>query len=147
VPVADFRDDSAVVMYWTPKELGPRKSRVIGFSYGLGNVTAESEKVGLTFGGSFVVHGEISVVALVTDVEQNRTATIEPPPGMTLLPGYEATQQVPPSSGRTPDGRPRPSPVTWRLRAEREGSFVVSVRTSGDNVAARRITIRRVSIF
>src|SRR5262249_41613567 len=47
--------DSAVVLYWEPKELPPGKSREVGFAYGVGSVSGKEGKgkLALTVGGSF----------------------------------------------------------------------------------------------
>ncbi len=148
IPMANIERDSAVVMYWLPVELAPGKSRDIGFSYGIGNLTAPTEMIGLTVGGSFVVNGELSVVALIAEPRIGQTATIEYPPGaFKLAIGHAEKQNVPPSAEKTADGRPRASPVTWRLIPNRDGVFPITVKTSDGLEATRKITIKRSSIF
>jgi hypothetical protein len=66
---------------------------------------------------------------------------------LTLLDTHPAKQSVPPSTETQPDGRPRASPVTWRLRASAAGTYPVSVKTSDNLEASRRITIKKSSIF
>ncbi len=146
IPVKNIDLDSAVVMYWPPADLPPGKAREIGFSYGLGNLGRETEKIGLTFGGSFFVGGQISAVALIAEVQQGESATLQLPNGLTLLEG-SPSQGVVPSTEKTADGRLRPSPVSWRIRADRDGVFPVTVRTNRGLEATRRITIKKSSIF
>jgi len=147
ITVRNFEHDSALVMYWPPKELAPGKSREIGFGYGLGDLSAQTAKIGLTVGGSFVAGGELTVVALIAEPEKGQSVTLELPAGLTLLDNYPATQKVPPATEKLPDGRLRASPVTWRLRAESTGAYPVLVRTSDGLEAARQIVIRKSSIF
>lgn len=147
IPVTDIGTDSAVVMYWLPADLEPGKTRELGFSYGLGNLSAQSEKIALTFGGSFVINGELSVVALIAEPDRGQKATIEFPEGGFKLIDGPATQAVPPVTEKTADGRPRPSPVTWRLRCERDGQLTVTVKTSDGLEAMRKITVKKASVF
>lgn len=147
IPVTDIGTDSAVVMYWLPADLEPGKTRDLGFSYGLGNLSGQSDKIALTFGGSFVINGELSVVALIAEPDRGQKATIEFPTGAFTLIDSPATQAVPPVTEKTPDGRPRPSPVTWRLRCERDGQFTVTVKTSDGLEAMRKITVKKASVF
>ena len=83
------------------------QKRELGFSYGLGNLSAQSEKIALTFGGSFVINGELSVVALIAEPERGQKATLEFPQGAFTLIDSPATQVVPPATEKTADGRPR----------------------------------------
>lgn len=148
IPIANIDQDSAVIMYWLPKDLKAGETRDIGFSYSIGNLAAQTEKIGLTVGGSFTVNGELSVVALIAQAEKGQTATIEYPPGaFNMMEGYSEKQNVTPSVEKTADGRLRASPVTWRLIAQRDGTFPITVRTSDGLEATRKITIRRSSIF
>jgi hypothetical protein len=119
----------------------------LGFSYGLGNLSAQSEKIALTFGGSFVINGELSVVGLIAEPERGQKATLEFPEGGFALIDGPATQAVPPATEKTADGRPRPSPVTWRLRCERDGQLTVTVKTNDGLEATRKITVKKASVF
>jgi hypothetical protein len=52
--------DSAVVLYWEPRELWRGEKRMVGFSYGLGHVHGDKGqgKLAMTAGGSFAPRGE-----------------------------------------------------------------------------------------
>ncbi len=137
--------DSAVVLYWSPKELPPGGSRDVGFSIGRGDVSVgESANLGLTVGGSPVVRGELTAVALVAD-RNVQSATLELPPGLTLIDEKTKTQAV--AFAKKGDDAGDTTPVTWRLRADQEGTFTITVRTDTGISQQRRITIRRVSLF
>jgi hypothetical protein len=137
--------DSAVTMYWEERPLAPNKSRLVGFTYGLGNVdTAESEgHLLLTVGGRLVRKGEFTLTALVHRPAADEKLTLKPPPGFTILEGG-ATQTVPP----VPAGATRPdSPVTWRIRAGEDGKYDLSVESNKGAKQKKTITIRTRGVF
>ena len=71
------------------------------------------------------------------------------PPGLKLI-GSSQSQTVPQSTGKAKDGKPLPSPVTWRVQATTEGSFniVVDTRFGAESVTQqRRVTITRTRLF
>jgi hypothetical protein len=143
VPLVDMEGDSSVVIYWDPKDLGPKKTRELAFTYGLGSVTGST--LGLTVGGSMYVGGELTVLALVAD-RNAEFATLELPAGLKLLDGQSAKQKV---AKTRPDAnnQTRPSPVTWRVRAERDGKHNISVSTDTGVTQSRRVTITAKSLF
>ncbi len=140
IPVRNLDGDSAVVIYWEPRELKKGASREVGFTYGLGNVTVKG-KLGLTVGGSTYVDGELTVVALVTDRDA-KWATLELPEGMKLMEGKQALRQPVP-----PVRDDRPSPVTWKIRSTSPGRHNVAVTTDSGLAASRRVTITAKSLF
>lgn len=145
IPPASFMDqpaDSAIVMYWDEKELAPGETRVVGFSYGLGSLAAGSGKLALTVGGNMSLGGELTVVGLVNEPQPNQKLTLVLPPGLSLIGGSAAEQAVPAAGDKK-----RPSPVTWRVRAEQPGNFTIKVESSDGEVLERKITIRSTSLF
>ncbi len=145
VPLVDMDDDSCVVIYWDPKDLAPNKTRELAFTYGLGSISESGNKLGLTVGGSTRVKGELTVVALVADLDA-KTATLKLPDGLELLKGQSLEQQLTrPRADK--DGRVRPNPVTWRVRSTREGKHSVSVSTDTGLSQSRRVTITTQSLF
>ncbi|MBI1829951.1 MAG: hypothetical protein HYR84_00710 [Planctomycetes bacterium] len=141
VPVVDMDDDSAVVIYWEERDLAPGKPRELAFTYGLGTVAvAENSKIGLTFGGATYVHGDFTVVALISDPAA-KSASIELPDGLRLLDAKTKKQEFKAAA------KNRPTPVTWRVRAEKEGRYNVSVSTNTNAEQARRVTISAKSLF
>jgi hypothetical protein len=138
-------NDSAVTMYWNERPLEPGKSRVVGFTYGLGNVdTRESGgHLLLTVGGRLVPNVEFTLTALVHDPKPGETLTLELPPSLEAE-GQQRTQTVPP----VPAGAARPdSPVTWRLRASKDGRYELSVRSSTGAAQKLPLTIRTRGVF
>ena len=143
--------DSCVVMYWEPAQLGAGQYREVAFTYGLGHVSiGPAARVGLTVGGAMLVGSDLTVVALIADPQPDQKVELVLPPGLTLAPGSTATQLVQPSTEKNKEGKPLPSPVTWRVRAATEGSFniVVETRFGADPVTQqRRVTIQRAKLF
>jgi hypothetical protein len=137
VPVFDIKEvtrvnpsspaDSAVAMYWEPKDVPAGKSRLVGFGYGLGQVASGEDakgRLGLSVGGTLVVNYTFSVTALVVDAADGETVTLQLPKGLKIVSG-ERTQKVPPpKTGNT-------SPVTWRVQAGSDaGTYDIKVTSS-----------------
>jgi hypothetical protein len=138
-------DDSAVTMYWNDQMLGPGKSRVVGFTYGLGNVdTRESGgHLLLTVGGRLVPNVEFTLTALVHEPKPGETLTLDLPAGLEAE-GQELTRTVSP----VPRGASRPdSPITWRLRAAKDGRYEIAVRSSTGATQKLPIMIRMRGVF
>jgi hypothetical protein len=148
VPLRGIKErmDSCVVMYWEPKSLPAGATREMAFSYGLGDVTiGKDARLGLTVGGTPVVGGELTVVALVADPLKGQPVRLDLPPGLELVgstPASQTIQTVEPGK----DGRARPAPVTWRVRPTEQGEFRLRVET-GNLSQERRITVERSKLF
>jgi hypothetical protein len=133
--------DSAVVMYWDPKEVAPGKSRLVGFGYGLGQVASGDDakgRLGLSVGGTLVVNYTFSVTALVADAADGETVTLQLPKGLKIVSG-ERTQNVPPPSkaGNT-------SPVTWRVEAgSTAGTYDIKVTSNKGLSQQLPVTIKQ----
>ena len=100
-------------------------------------------KLGLTVGGASHVGGELTVLALVAD-ENAKTVKLKLEPGLTLIGDQKLEQEVkqmrPDAKGR------RPSPVTWRVRADQIGRHDITVTTDTGATQSRRVTIRGSSL-
>jgi hypothetical protein len=144
VKVQNIETDSAIVLYWNPKDLYPGEHREMAFSYGLGNL--KGGKVGLTVGGTLAVGRDMTVVAYVADPKPGEKATLELPKGFELLSGYAATQEVPPAE-KGPNDKVRPSPITWRVRPTRDGRHTLTVTTTSNLSVSQPVTIRKEGIF
>jgi hypothetical protein len=140
VEARDMEDDSCVVIYWDPKDIKPGQFRDLAFSYGLGSVSLNASKLSVTVGGATYKGGEMTVLALVSDRDAKH-ATLELPAGLKFAEGVQAKQQVVPMRGD------RPSPVSWRVIAEREGRHTVIVSTDSNQTQSRRVTITAKSLF
>ena len=127
VDIRPFGDDSCVVIYWKEQDMKPNQVRELGFTYGVGNVSSSDSKLGVTVGGAAQVDSELTVVALVAD-QAAKNATLALKDGLTLIDPSTRTQAVP-SSRPDGDGKIRPVPITWRMRATSAGGHNIVVRT------------------
>jgi hypothetical protein len=118
--------DTALGVFWEPKEVKPGGKRVIAYGYGKGIATSpESEGVvRLALGGSFAPGKAFDVTAYVTDPAPGQSLTLQLPPGMELLEG-PACQPVPEPPADEPT-----SLVRWRARVARPGQYTLGVRSS-----------------
>src|SRR5262249_42603865 len=130
--------DSAMGMYWDPKEIPPGGKREIAYAYGQGIASSpEGEgRVGVVLGGSFEPGKLFSVSAYVGDALAGQRLARELPAGMERVEGKEL-QPVPPVVG---EGN---SLVLWRARVQRPGEFTVRVRSSNGVTYTKRITVSR----
>ena len=76
------------------------------------------------------------VVRVVTIATTAQIASIEIPSG------YSEAKP-----GAAPDAKVRPVPVTWRIRALREGNHALTVTTDSGLTQTHRVTINRKSLF
>jgi hypothetical protein len=141
--IAEDVPDSAVVLFWADKPLAQGQKRELGFSYGLGILAIANGQLGVSVGGNFTPHGDLTTVALINNPEKGQTVTLKLPQGLVLVEG-DATQSVP----AVPAGAAvQQSPVTWRIRAQREGNYVIEVQSSTGVTQKKPITIRAKTLF
>jgi hypothetical protein len=139
VPLTPIAADSAVVLYWNDKRLGPGETREMGFAYGLGYVVCNDPggKLGLTLGGSFEPGEAFTVTAYVQAPQKGQTLTLELPAGLERIEGSEV-QKVPPLAPGVAS-----SIVTWKVKVLNTGSFPLRVVSSNGAVQAKTISIAR----
>jgi hypothetical protein len=121
------KPDSAVALYWQDLDLAPGAERTLGFAYGLGVLASGS-------GGTLAVTppsnprpGEdFPLVALVSDPVADQTVeVILLSKGLQLV-ATPAKQAAPPLPAGAASHN---SSVTWRLKADKKGTYKVKVRT------------------
>ncbi len=137
--------DSAVTLYWDDRVIAPKKTRTVGFAYGLGNITGEKGEgqLGLTAGGSVEAGKEFTLTAYVKNPAPGTTITLTLPRNLTLVGGGEKAD-VPP----IPAGASSPySPVSWRVKASKGGIVQVKVSLSSGAVLTHRLPIREAGVF
>jgi hypothetical protein len=132
--------DSAVVLYWEDKMIAPKATRTVGFAYGLGQVSGDKGQgtLGIIAGGDLVKGKEFSLIAYVKNPAPGINVTLSLPPGLQLV-GGELKQAVP----ALPAGAASPySPVTWRVKANRDGVQPVKVTLDGGLSLRHRLAIK-----
>jgi hypothetical protein len=131
--------DSALGVFWEPKELKPGQKREIAYGYGKGIVTSpESEgQVDFALGGSFEPGKLFTVTAYVNDPGPGQSLTLELPDGM-VLEESKAQQSVPELQENEVQ-----SVVMWRARVLRTGEFNVRVRSSNGVTHQKVVTITK----
>jgi hypothetical protein len=141
VPVVHMTNDSAVILYWNPKPLGPGKKRESGFAYGLGSVSAgeTTGRLGVTLGGSFEPGQVFTITAYVTNPAPNQTLTLELPAGLERVEGAPTQPAQVPAGG----GRNATAVVSWKAKVQQTGVFPLRVRSSTGVAQTKTITIAR----
>lgn len=132
--------DSAMGVYWEPKEVKAKGKRQIAYSYGAG-IASNPEGdglVNLVLGGSFEPGKLFTVAAYVQDPAQGQSLTLELPPGMERIEGKEI--QPVPMHNALEEGN---AMVLWKCRVLRTGQHVVRVRSSTGLTQAKIVTITR----
>jgi len=129
--------DTALGVFWEPKEIKPGGRREMAYGYGQGIVPSpESEgAVKLALGGSFEPGKAFDVTAYVTDPAAGQSLTLELPAGMALIEGAQ-TQPVP-----EPPSDEALSVVRWRARVLRPGEFGLRVRSSTGVTQGKLVTV------
>lgn len=132
--------DSAMGVYWEPKDIKAKSKRNIAYSYGAGLVPSPEGDglMNLVLGGSFEPGKLFTVSAYVQDPAPGQSLTLELPAGMERVEGKEI-QPVPTSNGED-EGN---AMVLWKVRVQRTGQFQVRVRSSTGVTQTKIITITR----
>jgi hypothetical protein len=130
--------DSAMAVFWEPREIKAHTKKQIAYAYGQGIApTPEGEGAfNIQLGGSFEPGKLFSVAALVADPAPGQSLVLDLPPGMERIEGKER-QPVP---ALTEDGN---SMVMWKARVLEPGRYTVRVRSSTGLTQAKIITISR----
>jgi hypothetical protein len=139
MPVVQAMGDSAMAVFFDPKEIKPGGKREFGYAYGKGiAIPLESEgNVEVRLSGSFEPGKQFSVTALVHDPVLGQSLTLELPKGMTLIGGREI-QPVP-----QPTTDPPQSFVTWQCRVLELGQFPVRLRSSTGVTQTKLVKIEK----
>src|SRR6185369_14263915 len=128
--------DSAVAIFFDPKEIPPGGKRDMAYAYGIGIASnPESEgKVNVDLGGTFEPGKQFTVTAYVDDPIDGQSLTLEVPAGLQRVEG-KATQAVPLASDK---GQ---SIVVWKVKVDKLGSYPIKVRSSNGVTYNTQLTI------
>jgi hypothetical protein len=131
--------DSALGVFWEPKEIKPGAKREFAYGYGQGIVLpVEGEgQYEMQLGGSFEPGKLFTVTALVADPAPGQTLTLQLPKGMEAVEG-RATQPVPPTGADQAN-----SAVMWKARVTREGRYSMQIRSSSGITQTKIVTVEK----
>lgn len=119
--------DSAVGLYYDAKELRPRQTRRLVFTYGLGSLSSlesRNAQLSVTADGSLEAGRQFRLMALVKNPQRGQQVQVELPAGLTLGPGEPAAKLL---------GLPPAGNVT-------QESWVVGI--DPDAIGAARVKVR-----
>jgi hypothetical protein len=136
VGVQQAGGDSAMAVFWEPREIKAHTKRQIAYAYGQGIApTPEADGAfALELGGSFEPGKLFTVAAMVPDPAPGQSLTLELPPGMELIEGRQR-QPVPALNEDTG------SMVLWKGRVQQTGRYAVRVHSSTGITHAKIVTI------
>jgi hypothetical protein len=135
--------DSCVVLYGPENRMAPGERRALAFTYGLGRIASGGGELGLTAGGSFQPGKVFTVVAFVKDSQEGQKVKLLLPKGLSLAPGADGEEQ---QQEQTVAKAKHYGQVSWRVQADKEGSFPLEV-VSGGQTEHYRIQIKRAGLF
>jgi len=132
--------DSAMGVYWEPKDVKAKSKRQIAYAYGAGVASSPEGDghVNLVLGGSFEPGKLFSVAAYVQAPAQGQSLTLELPAGMERVEGRQI--QPVPMGVAEEEGN---AMVLWKCRVLRTGQHIVRVRSSTGVTQAKIVTITR----
>jgi hypothetical protein len=134
--------DSALGIFWEPRDVKAGGKREIAYAYGKGIAIApESEgRFNLVLGGSFEPGKTFTIMAYVRDPATGQSLTLELPPGMQRLEGKEI-QPVAPAGDDASE-----SLVLWKARVLQTGQFPLRVRSSTGLTQTKLVTVSRAGV-
>ncbi len=132
--------DSALGIFWEPKEIKPGGKRELAYGYGEGIVLPpEGEgQYDVKLGGSFEPGKLFTVTAVVNDPAPGQVLTLQLPEGVEVVEG-RTIQPVPP-----PLNDEAASVVMWKARITRPGAFPLQVRSSNGMAQTKIVTVEKL---
>ena len=132
--------DSALGIFWEPKEIKPGGKREFAYGYGQGIVLPpEGEgQYEVKLGGSFEPGKLFTVTAVVSDPAPGQALSLQLPEGVELVEG-RTTQPVP-----SPLEFQANSVVMWKARVTRPGAFPLQIRSSSGTTLTKLVTVEKL---
>jgi len=139
-PAEEIGTDSCVVLYWADAPLSRGEKRVLGYTYGLGEVSGDG-RLALSAPAVVTPRSEFVVTAYVYQAEAGQTFKVQLPEGLTLA-GDEAAEKTVPANAER-------AVLSWRVRAGEAGRAPLGIRVEGAGAASKpvRVQVRDRSIF
>jgi hypothetical protein len=131
--------DSALGIFWEPKEIKPGAKREFAYGYGQG-IVPPPEGEGpyeIKLGGSLEPGKLFTVTAMVSDPSPGQALTLQLPEGVEAIEG-RATQPVPQATEDQANAI-----VLWKARVRRPGTFPLQVRSSDGSTQTKLVTIEK----
>jgi hypothetical protein len=140
MPAIQAMGDSALGIFWEPKEIKPGGKREFGYGYGQGIVPLlEGEgQYEVQLGGSFEPGKMFTVTALVSDPSPGQVLKLDLPVGVEPVEG-RLSQPVPPP---LPDQAN--SAVMWKARVSEPGTFPLRITSSNGTTLTKVVTVEKV---
>ncbi len=140
MPVNPSMGDSALGVFWDPKEIPAGGKRDLAYAYGRGIAlkAGGDGHFNLVLSGSFEPGKQFTIAAVLADPSPGQSLSLDLPPGMERLEGKEI-QPVPYLTGQ--EGQ---SLVLWKARALKLGRFPLRVRSSGGVTQTKIVTISKI---
>jgi hypothetical protein len=137
MPVVEAMGDSALAVFFDPKEIKPGGKREFGYAYGKGVAESpESEgRVEIRLGGSFELGKLFTINALVHDPVAGQSLVLELPKGLAMVDGREI-QPVPQTTADAPQ-----TLVQWKCRVLEYGRHTLQIRSSSGVTQTKVLTI------
>jgi hypothetical protein len=138
------KKDSCVVLYWDEELMEPGANRSMAFTYGLGRMSSSGAgSLGLTVGGSFQPGKVFTVTAYVKEPKEGQKVKLILPGSLTLAPRDGDEEQM---EEKVVEQSKDYSQVSWRVKANQEGTFTLEV-ASGRDLERVRIQIKKAGLF
>ncbi len=133
------KGDSCVVLYWPYKDLNPKETRHVAFTYGLGSLEIGGSTLALSVPASVQPNSEFVVTAYVWNAEKGDKVTLNVPAGLKLSSGENKVKTIEQSGAR--------SQVFWRLRSGGSGEYTLEAATDKDKSKPKKVIVKAMSIF
>jgi hypothetical protein len=127
---------AAVVLYWKEQNLEAKATREVGFVCGVGHVLGDaSGQLGVSLGGALRPSTDRTFTVTAYVQKPGQTASVQLPPGLELAAGEKDSPEVP-----APLREGELSAVSWQVKADWAGRFVVDVK-SGEATVKKEVFI------
>lgn len=139
MPAQASMGDSALGIFWEPRDVAPGGKRDMAYAYGKGIALKPGGDghFNLVLGGSFEPGKQFTIAAFVPDASPGQSLALTLPPGMERVEGKEI-QPVPFIRGQ--EGQ---SMVLWKARAMKLGRFPVQIHSNTGITQTKIVTISK----
>lgn len=139
-PIADIKKDSCVAIFWAEAPINQGEKRVLGYSYGLGEVQGDG-RLALSAPAVVTPNSEFVLTTYVYKAEKGQSFKVLLPEGMSLPNNEDPEKTVAANAER--------AILSWRVRAGSASKEALPIRVEGAGTSSRpvRVQVRDRSIF